>query len=401
MTGTTIAQAIPIAISPILTRIYTPEDFGALALYLGIASLISVISTGKYELAIILPRREKLAINVMMLTIILSFIISIITFILIFLFSSIIIDFFGASIANKLYFIPITVFLTGIYQSFIFWMNRNKQYKSLSKNKIFQSSITATSNLGMGLNGFGINGLIFSGILGQFSAILLLFKGIWRKDHHKIRYVSKNKIKYAFIKYRNFLFYSMPMGFLNTLSFNIMNYVLPLLFNTLTLGFYYLSQRILNTPLEVISSSFSSVFYQELTQSSNKLKLLLKSYLINLLIGLIITLPFMLYGEIIFAFIFGSKWIKAGEIAGVIAPLLIFSFATGSISQVFSYLQKNEILLYWQIFYILILFGLIFYFKSNFYTLLYSITIFGSCMYIILFLFAYLVLKNAKDSSLA
>jgi len=32
MTGTTIAQAIPIAISPILTRIYTPEDFGVFAL---------------------------------------------------------------------------------------------------------------------------------------------------------------------------------------------------------------------------------------------------------------------------------------------------------------------------------------------------------------------------------
>jgi O-antigen/teichoic acid export membrane protein len=49
MTGTTIAQAIPIAISPILTRIYTPEDFGMFALYMSTASLFSVIATGRYE----------------------------------------------------------------------------------------------------------------------------------------------------------------------------------------------------------------------------------------------------------------------------------------------------------------------------------------------------------------
>ncbi|WP_310441139.1 hypothetical protein [Sulfurimonas sp.] len=59
MTGTTIAQAIPIAISPILTRIYTPEDFLVFALYMAIASILSVIATGRYEMAIMLPKYDK------------------------------------------------------------------------------------------------------------------------------------------------------------------------------------------------------------------------------------------------------------------------------------------------------------------------------------------------------
>lgn len=58
MTGTTIAQAIPIAISPILTRIYAPEDFGVFALYMAIASIFAVIATGRYEMAIMLPHEE-------------------------------------------------------------------------------------------------------------------------------------------------------------------------------------------------------------------------------------------------------------------------------------------------------------------------------------------------------
>ncbi len=63
MTGTTIAQAIPIAISPILTRIYTPEDFGVFALYMSVASLLSTLATGRYELAIMLPKKDEDAVN--------------------------------------------------------------------------------------------------------------------------------------------------------------------------------------------------------------------------------------------------------------------------------------------------------------------------------------------------
>ena len=64
MTGTTIAQAIPIAISPILTRIYTPEDFGILALFVAISTIFGSIANGRYELAIMLPKKDEDAINI-------------------------------------------------------------------------------------------------------------------------------------------------------------------------------------------------------------------------------------------------------------------------------------------------------------------------------------------------
>ena len=63
MTGTTLAQAIPIIISPILTRIYTPEDFGLLALFLSITNIIGSVANGRYELAIMLPKKNDNAIN--------------------------------------------------------------------------------------------------------------------------------------------------------------------------------------------------------------------------------------------------------------------------------------------------------------------------------------------------
>jgi len=63
MTGTTITQAIPIAISPILTRIYTPEDFGVLALFVAITAIFGGIANGRYELATMLPKKDKYGIG--------------------------------------------------------------------------------------------------------------------------------------------------------------------------------------------------------------------------------------------------------------------------------------------------------------------------------------------------
>ncbi|MFT5306040.1 MAG: lipopolysaccharide exporter, partial [Chitinophagales bacterium] len=55
VSGTTIAQAIPMVISPILTRIYEPKSFGVLMIYVSYISILGVIATTRYEKAIIIP----------------------------------------------------------------------------------------------------------------------------------------------------------------------------------------------------------------------------------------------------------------------------------------------------------------------------------------------------------
>ena len=87
MTGTTIAQAIPIAISPILTRIYTPKDFGLYALFISIAFILASVANGRYELAIMLPKKDEDAINIFALGFLITVFISLFLLILVFLFN--------------------------------------------------------------------------------------------------------------------------------------------------------------------------------------------------------------------------------------------------------------------------------------------------------------------------
>ena len=87
MTGTTIAQAIPIAISPILARIYTPEDFGVFALFIAIISILGIIISARYDFAIILPKKDKDALHLLILSVLINFVLCLIFLIIVIIFN--------------------------------------------------------------------------------------------------------------------------------------------------------------------------------------------------------------------------------------------------------------------------------------------------------------------------
>ena len=60
-TANVLAQAVPLAVAPVLTRLYEPAEFGTFAVYVGAIALIASAATGRYELAIMLPPTARRA----------------------------------------------------------------------------------------------------------------------------------------------------------------------------------------------------------------------------------------------------------------------------------------------------------------------------------------------------
>ncbi len=351
MTGTTVAQAIPIGISPILTRIYTPEDFGLFTLFIAITSIFGSIANGRYELAIMLPKKEEDAINIFALGFIITFFISLILLVLIILFN----DYLTTLLNNEeiglwLYFVPIAVFFTGLFNILNYFNIRMKYYKDIANAIIIKSIVMSIVQLSIGFIKGGIIGLVSGQLLSQFFSNVRLLKNII-KDKVLISKIKKVKIIALAKRYKDFPKFSMWAILANSLSHHLTNIFISSLHSIVTLGFYSLVQRVLGIPTALIGNAISQVFLQQATKEKQQTGKTINSFSATLIkltiIGLPIFIILFFIVEDLFALVFGEEWRIAGIYAKVVIPLFFVRFVSSTLSVVLTIFekQKNELII--------------------------------------------------------
>ncbi len=343
LTGTTIAQAIPIAISPILTRLYTPSDFGLYALYVSLVSMSSVVSTGRYELAIMLPRRDKNAANILALSFLLSLVFSFILFLIVLLFNTEITKLLGnEDIGNWLYLLPMSVLFMGLFNTLNYWFNRKLKYKDLSKGRVLQSFTIASVNLSFGLLKLA-SGLIIANVIGCGIVVLVFIRKI---KSEIIADFNFDKLKYLAKRYSKFPKFEMLSGFSNMASAEIPVLLLSSFFGVNIVGFYSLARRILSLPTGLIGGAIGQVFLQKSVTYKNdkdKLRELTFSTFKKLLfIGIPCLSVITVFGDYLFSFVFGAQWEMAGVYAQVLSLWLVFVFLGSPLSTLLVTLEKQK-----------------------------------------------------------
>lgn len=350
MTGTTIAQAIPIAISPILTRIYTPKDFGVFALFVAVASIFGSIANGRYELAIMLPKKDEDAINIFALGFIITTFISLFLLVLVIVFNG----YFTALLNNDeiglwLYFIPISVFLTGFFNILNYFNNRRKNYKDIANAIILKSIVLAITQLSIGFIKQGASGLVSGQLISQLVANTKLITNII-KDKVLISKISKIKIMALAKRYRNFPKYSMWAVLANALSQHLTNILISAFYSVATLGFYSLVQRVLGMPSALIGSSIGQVFFQQATKEKQQTGKAINSFNSTVKKLTMIGLPsfglLFFIVEDLFAFVFGEEWRVAGSYAKIVIPLFFIRFVSSTVSTINTIFERQKIGLY-------------------------------------------------------
>ncbi len=402
MTGTTIAQAIPIAISPILTRIYTPEDFGVFTLYIAIVSLISIFATAQYDIAIVLPKSDIKAINLMALSLLICCIVVVFTILCIFLFKNILFEQIEQKeLLNFIYLIPLSVLLMGIYQIFNYWSNRKKYYKIMAINRTTQSLTTASSNVLIGL--LSRSGLIIGQLIGQITSTLLLLKFVYKKDKNLLRSVKIKYINLVSIRYIKFPKVNILLSVINSFYNNSKYIIFGFIFLPNVIGQLYLVYRVLGIPSSIIGASIAEVLLQDIssTKSNNDIqaiyKRIIKTFLVLLFTALLPCLIIFLYGEFIFGFVFGSNWLFAGKIASILIIGIIFEFSISPFCKLFFVFNKNEIYLIWEILRLFIIFTplcILYFFNYDLIYILWTLSYSMAISYLLLFVFLYKILKD-------
>ena len=350
--GAAFAQIISLLLSPVITRIYSPEEFSTLTLFISILGIISLLGTLCYESAIPIAENDNKAINLLTLSLIILCFITLLLTIMIFLFSEYFLLVLNATdLVNHKYLIVIGFFMTGLYTILTEWALRNKNYKGIARTKYSQSIIGNGGKIALGLMSLGPLGLIFGQILGQSAGIIDLLIPIAKKRRSLFKNIDLMTIWWCAKRYVMFPKYSAPTLFITSLTSQLPVFFLSAFYTPEAVGYYGLALSITFLPMAIIGKSVEDVFYGEVASlgklNAIEIKKISSSLLKKLsIIGAVPMIILILLGPELFVFVFGENWYNAGLFACVLAIYAYTHFIFHPISMVFFVFEEQHLQLY-------------------------------------------------------
>jgi O-antigen/teichoic acid export membrane protein len=345
VSGTVVAQVVGICLTPIITRIFSPEIYGVASVFISIVSIITVIACMRYELAILLPKDDKDAGAVFLLCLMILVCVSLVSIPVMFLCGDLIADMLGnAAVKDYLFLVPVAVFIDGLYLALRYWNTRRKRFGTQATTQALQSITGSGLKLGFGSIGFVIPGsLIIGGILGNgLGMLFLLVKVIWQ-DFLLIREsISFGNIKRQMIRYKNFPLIDAGSNLLNVVSWQLPVLMLTGFFSSTVAGLYTLGFQMIQMPMNLIGGSIGQVFLQRasVAKHDGSLDCLVEDVSkVLLLIGIGPIFLLMTTGGTIFSVIFGIEWYEAGIYCQILSIWVLVWFISSPLSTLTAVLE--------------------------------------------------------------
>lgn len=353
VSGTVLAQLIPILIQPVIRRFYSTEVFGAYAVYNSLVGILYVITSLRYEQAIILPKKDEEAMNVFSLAQTINLLVSFSIGILIAIFYKPLLAFLNIS-ENHVWFlfaVPVTTFLFNLQQSINLWLIRKKAFLSVSKNKVARRSLEGIAQITFRYLKLPY-GLLLGDIIGHITNSLYGFRQVFRNGFH-FRNVSKIKIRQLSKVYSEYPKYNTLSTFLNACSLLLPTIIINKFYGSENAAYFDLARLLLLTPIALVASSISNVMLQRISEKHRHKQYFKKELLTILGLGALIAVAEMIiilpFGEQLFGIAFGTEWTFSGTIAKhLMWPFLLY-FISFSFTSLFLALQKVKALSVYQV----------------------------------------------------
>ncbi len=331
MTGTTLANVIPVAVTPVLARLYSPAEFGLFAIYGGIAALLAVAATGRYEMAIVLPAEDHDAFDLLGLSLLLASAAAAVTAIIVIaLRSGVVRALHAPALSAWLWLLPLGVLLMGFAQALGNWLNRKRSYRRIAESRIVQSVTTAGLAIAFAPTRLGPGSLILSAIVGQALATILLALAAWNGLRGTGLRFTRQGMRRQAARYKEFPRINALHALFDNLNASATLVLLAHYFDAVVVGHYSMVMRVLTAPVTLIGAAITQVFYQRAAELHNRggdLSGLIRSVLTrSVWIALPAAAALLLGAPALFSFVFGPNWTAAGQYARLLSPYMFFYF---------------------------------------------------------------------------
>jgi len=356
ITATSFAQIVGIIIMPLLTRIYTPEMFGLLQIYLSIVFIIVPLSTFNYEVAILIPENEDDAQSVLWGSLLITGIVTLLCYPIIYSFNKPIIRLFNADkLGVFIYLVPISVFCMGTFSALSFWLIRKNRFGLIATCNSWQAIVNQGTKLLLGYATAGAFwGLLSGNIISDFIVLVIIIIRCSRNALSSFwKALSLSRIKHNLLEFYRFPFYSLPSKFVYEGSAELPVFMLAYYFSPAILGYYALGRRLMWMPLNIVSNAISRVLLQQVSSKQKDLHALMhstKRVLERLALISVYSLTLLgVTGPDIFSIIFGRNWHQAGIFTSLLCIWGIANFIFTPFFELTSILQKQHVYLFYNI----------------------------------------------------
>lgn len=341
VSGSVLANLITFAVSPLLTRLYSADDFGGFYYIISIVSIFSTIINGRYDVSLVTSTKKDLY-PLMQLSFFICLVASLIVSLGCGIFSAL-----STNITFTLWdliYIFLLLVIAGIVNVLNSLNNRLRDFNVMTKVYVIRSFSQNLLMIVLGLMGSRVSGLLFSQFLGQVWGLKLQAKSVNTAKLFTFSRIVWIKIYKVAQKYKEQFFLSAPATFVNALSYSFISLIIGFEYGLYVLGLYSISVRVLGLPLNVFSSNLAKVHYSDAYAEIEKNGNFYVSTKKTLKLGLVIILPIFLillfFAPIITEIIFGSEWKEAGVYIQIFCFMFASRFLIGSLG--FSFILSNS-----------------------------------------------------------
>jgi O-antigen/teichoic acid export membrane protein len=344
--GTIVGQAIVVASSPLLTRLFTPTEFGHFAVFMALIAITGIAACWRFEFAVLALPDDNDAAAMMIAAALVALLMMLTAALGVFLLGDwfvILVD--AAPLAPWLWLIPCAVLLWGLGGLGTYWALRRGDYRRSGLNRTLTLGTQAGGQVGFGLLGISSSGLVL-GYLCGYVVRLLHYLGMATADDRRLlgRQTWRDIWRVGRANWRYPIF-SAPSSLLHTLCEMLPTIFIAALFGPSTAGWYALAQRLMGLPVKLLADAASHVFFGEGRRlvGAELHRFFFRTTSLFIGLGIIGMLPILLFAPPLFALVFGEAWREAGVIVQLLVPLHLARFIAVPVSQLFIVLKRQDI----------------------------------------------------------
>ena len=345
--GTAIGQALMVLVTPLLTRLFTPAEFGIFAVFSALFGILSGVMCLRYELAIPIAGSLEETAAVTRLCFAAATGVTLLLLVLIAIgggdWLAMAVD--APELAWLLYALPPALLCWGLALPLNFWSIRRGSFRINALNRILQYAGQAISQTVLGLARLGTVGLVLGFSVGHLFKIGHFIRTLPAEDRALLRASRWSEARVMAVRYRRFPAFSILSTLFQSGSQLLPAMLVAGIYGPVIAGWFALSQRIMVFPVMMIGDAAANVFLNEIAQLRGwpLYRMFCKTALRFFMVALAIMLPIMLAAPHVFAFIFGEPWREAGTIVQILVPLFVMRLTAVSVSQTLNVLERQDL----------------------------------------------------------